>query len=130
MELVTAENIAIKLMEEHGLIQQGWSFAFDRALYRLGLCRFDRKQITISKHFTSEADEYELKQAALHEIAHALLPIEAKHGQAWQDKALEIGYMGTRLAHNPFSARRRKRQASHVATAIAGLQKGADSEGK
>lgn len=129
MELKDAENIAINLMEEHGLIEQGWSFAFDRALYRLGLCRFDRKQITISKHFASAANEYEVKQAVLHEIAHALLPVEAKHGPAWQDKALEIGYMGSRLANNPFAPHRRKRMASKVSTSIEGLGK-ASKRGK
>jgi hypothetical protein len=111
MELANARATAIRLMTQHGLISKGWTFQFDRALYRLGLCDHVRKRISISKHFTGAASEYQVEQAVLHEIAHALLPLEVrnKHKKAWKDKALEIGYMGSRLAHNPFYSIRHKR---------------------
>lgn len=102
MDLVTARAKAVSDMKKHGLIRKGWVFEFDRALYRLGQCDFTRKRITLSKHFTGAANEEQFEQALLHEIAHALLPVGAKHGWDWRLKAKEIGYKGARLASNPY----------------------------
>lgn len=102
MDLVTARAKAISEMKKHGLVKEGWTFEFDRAVRRLGQCNSEKKRITISKHFTGEANEDEFEQALLHEIAHALLPVEARHGWHWQRKAREIGYRGSRLANNPY----------------------------
>lgn len=102
MDLITARAKAISEMKKHGLIRKGWTFEFDRAVRRLGQCNSVTKRITISKHFTGVATEDEFEQALLHEIAHALLPMEARHGWDWRLKAKEIGYRGSRLAYNPY----------------------------
>lgn len=110
-------------MEDHGLIQTGWTFDFDRAKYRLGFCNNVDKKITISKYFTAAANEDEFDQAVLHEIAHALLPQSAGHKQAWKDKAKAIGYRGERLAHNPFATLRHRGHESKVNGQIAAYEK-------
>jgi hypothetical protein len=119
MDLEIARTKAHQLMKKHRLTGKGWSFEFDRAKYRLGLCNHTRKLITVSKHFTGAADEDQFEQALLHEIAHALLPQEAGHGFEWKLKAKQIGYRGTRLAHNPYSAQRRREEAQKVADKVA-----------
>lgn len=102
MDLITARAKAISEMKKHGLIKKGWTFEFDRAIRRLGQCNSEKKRIALSKHFTGAANEDEFEQALLHEIAHALLPVEAGHSWDWRLKAREIGYRGSRLAHNPY----------------------------
>lgn len=127
MDLLAARIKANKTLCEHGLTAQGWTFDFDRAKYRLGHCRFDIRRVTISKHFTGVATEDEFEQALLHEIAHALLPVGAKHGKQWKEKAKEIGYRGKRLANNPYSDQLIKKEAEDVAKRMATLRKASNA---
>jgi hypothetical protein len=102
MDLMTARTKAIKAMTDYGLIEKGWTFEFDRATSRLGQTNFSKKRITVSKHFTDAATEEEFDQTMIHELAHALLPVSAKHGALWKAKARSMGYKGGRTARNPF----------------------------
>jgi hypothetical protein len=119
MDVTEAREHAVHLMEEHGLVVEGWTFEFDRAKHRLGLCNSDLRRISISKYFTGVATKDQFEQAVLHEIAHALLPTEVRHGEQWKQKAEEIGYRGRRLAHNPYYERREKREAKELPDRIA-----------
>lgn len=71
-----------------------WSFGFDRAVRRAGLCNFSKKRITLSLHLSQLSSEEENEQTLLHEIAHALVGPEAGHGKLWKRTAAEIGYRG------------------------------------
>lgn len=108
MELFHTKTLALKLMKQHGLLDQGWTFNFDRAKSRLGQCNYSVKQITVSKYMSAYADEETLTQVLLHEIAHALLPVygpngkKIGHGPIWKKKAASIGYTGKRTAENPY----------------------------
>lgn len=110
-------------MTEHGLFIKGWTFEFDRATSRLGQTDFGKKRITISRHFTGAASEEEFNQTLIHEIAHALLPVSAKHGPLWKMKARSLGYTGNRLAHNPYQEQlRASDRAAFVTHKIADLE--------
>lgn len=108
MELIHTKTLALKLMKQHGLLDQGWTFNFDRAKSRLGQCNYSNRQITVSKYMSAYADEDTLTQVLLHEIAHALLPVygpngkKVGHGPIWKQKAASIGYTGKRTAENPY----------------------------
>lgn len=103
MNLTDARLLAHKLMAQHRLDVQGWTFDFDNAKKRLGAAHFHKRKITISKYMTQEADEELVRQTLLHEIAHALLPYHVKHGREWKELAKKIGYTGERTARNPYA---------------------------
>lgn len=102
MKLETAETLALKLMRKHGLLAKGWTFKFDNAQSRLGNTNFTRMHISISKYMTGAATAAFVEQVILHEIAHALLPVEAKHGHHWKSFAASLGYTGARTMPNPY----------------------------
>jgi hypothetical protein len=87
---------ALNTMLEHGLIENGWFFSFDRAKKRLGACHHDRKMITMSRHLTVGQTYEQIKNTVLHEIAHALVGPKHGHDAVWKTKAIEIGCDGER----------------------------------
>lgn len=91
MDLIAAKNIANELMQKHGLIADGWTFGYDNAKMRLGVCRFRTKKINMSRLYTINSNEVEVKDTILHEIAHALVGPVVKHGWIWKMKARELG---------------------------------------
>ena len=89
-------GIANRLIATH-LPGTGWRFAFDAAKRRAGACDYGRKRITVSRYLLEGADEQEVTQVLLHEIAHALAGHGAAHGPRWRAIAARIGYTGSRL---------------------------------
>lgn len=102
MKLETAEALALKLMRKHGLIAKGWTFKFDNAQSRLGNTNFTKMHISLSKYMVGAATAAFVEQVILHEIAHALLPVAAKHGHVWKSFAASLGYTGERTMPNPY----------------------------
>ena len=74
-----------------------WSFGFDNAKTRAGLCNYTAKRITVSKYLAARYDDDEIHQVLLHEVAHAMAGTRAGHGAAWKSIARELGYEGKRL---------------------------------
>ena len=74
-----------------------WSFGFDNAKTRAGLCNYTAKRITVSKYLAARYDDDEIHQVLLHEVAHAMAGTRAGHGPAWKSIARELGYEGKRL---------------------------------
>lgn len=74
-----------------------WSFAFDNAKTRAGLCSFSNKRISVSRYLAARYEDDEIHQVLLHEVAHALAGHRAGHGPIWRRVAKEIGYEGKRL---------------------------------
>ena len=103
MELNVVRMLADKLLDEHGLIEKGWRFSFDRAKRRAGSCKFSKKEITIAKAYAEHQEEMEIKNTILHEIAHALVGSQHGHSQIWRKKAKEIGCDASRCHHIVFS---------------------------
>ena len=74
-----------------------WSFGFDNAKKRAGLCNFANKRITVSRYLAATAEDDDIHQVLLHEVAHAMAGPKAGHGARWKSTATSIGYIGTRL---------------------------------
>ena len=103
MELTVVKILADKLLNEHGLIEKGWRFSFDRAKRRAGSCKFLKKEITIAKAYAKQQEVMEIRNTILHEIAHALVGSQHGHSQTWKKKAKEIGCDASRCHHIVFS---------------------------
>ena len=95
MKLADARKLAQKLMRLHKLLP-GWSFQFDRSKVRFGKCNYATKEISLSRHLVELNSESEVRETILHEIAHALAPRGAGHGEKWQVLARSIGCSSNR----------------------------------
>ena len=73
-----------------------WSFAFDHAKRRAGLCNYTDQRISVSRYLAAKFDDDEIHQVLLHEVAHAIAGVDAGHGAAWKRIARELGYVGGR----------------------------------
>jgi predicted SprT family Zn-dependent metalloprotease len=74
-----------------------WSFGFDHAKTRAGLCNYTAKRITVSRYLAGRYEDDEIHQVLLHEVAHALAGTRAGHGPKWKAIAADLGYEGKRL---------------------------------
>jgi predicted SprT family Zn-dependent metalloprotease len=89
------------LLARHGLA--GWTFAFDGAKRRGGACDFRRRRITVAAGFAAVADEAEIEDTLLHEVAHALVGPRHHHDAVWRAKARELGCSARRCHAVAFS---------------------------
>lgn len=94
MNLVAASRLARELMDQHGL--KAWTFEFDDAVRRAGMCSYTKHRISLSAPITRIHDEREVRDTILHEVAHALAGPAAKHGPVWREVAVRIGCSGMR----------------------------------
>ncbi|MBM7471311.1 SprT-like domain-containing protein [Subtercola frigoramans] len=97
-ELLRVRSWANALITLH-LDPSEWSFGFDNAKTRAGLCDFTAKRITVSRYLAARFGDDEIHQVLLHEIAHAMAGPRAGHGPRWRAVARELGYAGDRLHH-------------------------------
>lgn len=91
-ELHRVRSWADALISLH--LDASWSFAFDNAKRRAGLCDYSRKRISVSRYLTARYDDETNHQTLLHEVAHAMAGPGAGHGPAWRRTARAIGYVG------------------------------------
>ncbi|PAP74164.1 SprT-like domain-containing protein [Rubrivirga marina] len=93
--------LALRLFDELGrdvlgesLRQRGWTFGFDRARKRLGVCRVRDKRVTLSSHLARTLPEAEVEDTVRHEIAHALDAERrgrTNHDRTWKALARRCG---------------------------------------
>ena len=81
-----------------------WSFRFDSAKRRAGLCNFSEHRISVSRYLASRWDDDEIYQVLLHEVAHAMAGPAAGHGTRWKRVAADIGYVGGRTHDGEIAA--------------------------
>ena len=74
-----------------------WTFAFDNAKTRAGLCNYTDKRITVSRYLAARYEDDEIHQVLLHEVAHAMAGSRSGHGARWKSIAADLGYEGKRL---------------------------------
>jgi predicted SprT family Zn-dependent metalloprotease len=91
MDLPTAATLTHRLMADHGLTANGWSFAWNHGRRTLGLCRYTGKKIELSVHYVLRNGEESVRDTILHEIAHALAGHRAGHGLQWKMACMRIG---------------------------------------
>jgi hypothetical protein len=80
-------------------LDASWTFGFDNAKRRAGLCDYARKRISVSRYLAARYDDDTNHQTLLHEIAHALAGAGAGHGTKWRRVARELGYVGGTTHH-------------------------------
>jgi predicted SprT family Zn-dependent metalloprotease len=123
MDLITAERLAKQLMAKHGLNKPTWSFQFDNAKRRFGVCRTSklrgtqtivRGTISLSRNLTLINDEAKVTDVILHEIAHALTPGHG-HDWVWRAKCVEIGAKPERC-YSEEDTNNLKKEAKYQAT--------------
>lgn len=84
----------------------GWAFGWDRAIRRLGCCRYRVRTITLSRHFVArfcEESPQLICRTVLHEIAHALAYThhqETGHGPHWRNYCTCLGIAGEKARCN------------------------------
>lgn len=84
--------LAYKLMREHGLDKEGWTFDLSQTQRRIGDCYYDKKLIRFSINYLLKSSDAQIRDTILHEIAHALVGPDVKsHGYEWQYKAMQVG---------------------------------------
>jgi RimJ/RimL family protein N-acetyltransferase/predicted SprT family Zn-dependent metalloprotease len=83
--------LAERKIAEH-LDLRVWSFKWDNAKRRAGLCNYRDKTISISTYHAQVHSIDETMQVVLHEVAHALSGKAAAHGKEWLATAKSIGY--------------------------------------
>lgn len=97
--LADVEGIALRLMGEftgRGALKSGWTFGFDLAPSRAGVCRYSERRIDLSVSYCLAATRVEIEDTILHEIAHAIVGPRHNHDEVWKAKAWEIGCVGER----------------------------------
>jgi hypothetical protein len=98
MIMADVQILANNLLFEHGLMDQGWMFNFDRAKLRFGLCDHKNKIISMSKYLTPGRTFDENMNTLLHEVAHAIVGAGHGHDAVWKAKAIELGCDGERCS--------------------------------
>lgn len=78
-------------------LDRSWTFGFDNAKTRAGLCNYTDKRISVSKYLAARYEDDEIHQVLLHEVAHAIAGTRAGHGPKWKAVAKDLGYEGKRL---------------------------------
>ena len=96
-------------------LDPSWTFAFDHARTRAGLCNYAAKRISVSRLLAARYDDDEIHQVLLHEVAHALAGPDAGHGPA-----LEEDLARPRLRGQAAARRRDRRRARALGRALPG----------
>jgi predicted SprT family Zn-dependent metalloprotease len=93
MEITHATNIALNLLVQHGLYNEGWVARLGKGQNRLGVCQYKTKIIRISRHHIQNATDAEIIDTIRHEVAHAIAAKQGDrlHGPIWQSVALKLG---------------------------------------
>lgn len=85
-KLMLIEEMTLNLMTIHGVSH--FKFKFTGARRRLGSCSSDTIHLSIDHALHSEINE--VRNTILHEIAHAIVGVEHRHREVWQNKAKEL----------------------------------------
>lgn len=94
-------NLARSEMDKYGLCD--WKLELDHAKVRAGACHFTEKKISFSRNFIKHADDLDINDTILHEIAHALVGPNHGHDSVWKTMAKKIGCSAKRCHTLEFS---------------------------
>lgn len=82
------------LIEAHGLV--GWTFTLTNARRSAGVCKYNTRQIGISKALMAQRSYDDTMMTITHEIAHAIVGYKHGHDRVWAAKHRELGGNGQR----------------------------------
>ena len=105
--LAEVEALAHELLARHVAesgLDADWSFGFDLATSRGGVCRPAEKRIGLAVSYCHRATRADIVDTLLHEIAHAIVGVHHQHDAVWRAKAREIGSTAERchdVRHTP-----------------------------
>lgn len=91
MRLQVANDLAQDLLGTFGLLDLGWTFAFDRSKRRFGYTIHSKKRISLSSLLVGLNDISHVEKTLRHEIAHALVGPGHHHDEAWKTKCFIAG---------------------------------------
>lgn len=91
MNTLEAQTLTLTLMDKHGLLNEGWSFSFDRAKRRYGATHWKNKTITLSTELVELNTVEQTTDTILHEIAHALAGPRNGHNYKWRMQCVKVG---------------------------------------
>jgi predicted SprT family Zn-dependent metalloprotease len=91
MDIKKAEKLAHALMQEHGLIKEGWQFRWDKAKRRFGQCVYGKRHIKLSRALSAINTEEDVRDTILHEIAHGLTGTGHGHDNVWKAQCIKVG---------------------------------------
>ena len=94
-------NLARSEMDKFGLCD--WKLELDYAKVRAGACHFTEKKISFSRNFIKHANELDINDTILHEIAHALVGPRHGHDKVWKNMAKKLGCSAKRCHNLEFS---------------------------
>jgi predicted SprT family Zn-dependent metalloprotease len=94
MNLIRAERLANRLLEEYGLTYRGWEFGWNRQIHAFGVCHHERVTIYLSKILIPKLTVAQTENIIKHEIAHALVGPDHGHDEVWRHQAIIIGCTG------------------------------------
>jgi len=92
MKPIEIQKMAYALFEQYDL--KDWTFQFDNAKVRFGLCDLKTKTISMSKKLVSLNEEKDIVDTLLHEMAHAVT--SCGHNRKWRHTAILMGCNGKR----------------------------------
>lgn len=75
-----------------------WSFGWDSAKRRLGVCKYGEHRINLSRYLVDLHSFNDVQQVILHEIAHAMCGPRVGHGKKWRDTATKLGYLHEKIS--------------------------------
>jgi len=107
-----AHNTARELMEEYGLISDGWKFDWNRRRTSNGLCNYTKKTISLSSILTPMREEKDVMNTIIHEIAHAIVGSDHGHNWYWKQQFIEMGGDGNRCSSDDTGIR--EKSATYV----------------
>jgi predicted SprT family Zn-dependent metalloprotease len=87
-------------------LDTSWTFEFDHAMTRAGLCDHSHRRISVSRHLAARFEDDDIHQVLLHEVAHAIAGPRAGHGERWKRTARSLGYVGGRTHDGPIAVER------------------------
>jgi hypothetical protein len=94
-KLIIIKQFAIMELKKWGLTgshNNDWCFVWDnKAKRRYGQCRYNKKEIGITKQLVAINSIEESKDVVLHEIAHALTGSGHGHDAMWRRMCIKVG---------------------------------------
>ena len=93
-KLLEIRGLARTIMDQHGL--DNWRFGWLRHPDTVGYRLHERKTLYVNQECARRCSVEVIREAILHEVAHALVGENHHHDEAWRAKALELGASGER----------------------------------